>query len=159
MRTAAHGFAASSRLRRPREFAAVQAAPRRNALRSTASWLAMTAALTPDAGRPAARLGLTLSRRMARRAVDRALVKRVVRESFRHAAAALTDAAATTGQRIDCSLRLARALPPPGHATRPPLTALKRALRADADRLFDTAIERLRCLPAEHGAPSAPARA
>ena len=119
----------------------------------------MTAAWSADTGPAAARLGLTLSRRMARRAVDRALVKRVVRESFRHAAAALTDAAATTGQRIDCSLRLARALPPPGHATRPPLTALKRALRADADRLFDTAIERLRCLPAEHGAPSAPARA
>lgn len=112
----------------------------------------MTAAWSADTGPAAARLGLTLSRRMARRAVDRALVKRVVRESFRHAAAALTHAAASSGQRIDFSVRLARTLQPPGHATRPPLTALKRALRADADQLFGTAVERLRALQAGQGA-------
>lgn len=149
--TAARGFAAEQRLRRPREYAAVLAAPRRTALRASAGWLAMTAAWTPADGHPAARLGLTISRRMARRAVDRALVKRVVRESFRHAAAALTDAAAAAGQRIDVSLRLARALQPPGHSARPPLTALKRELRADADQLFGAATERLRGLPAERG--------
>jgi len=112
----------------------------------------MTAAWTSADGHSGARLGLTISRRMARRAVDRALVKRVVRESFRHAAVSLTDAAAAAGQRIDVSLRLARVLQPPGHAARPPLTALKRELRANADQLFGAATERLRGLQAEPGA-------
>jgi len=141
---ASRGFAASQRLLRSREFAAVLAAPRRTALRATAGWLAMTAAWTPAAGHSGARLGLTLSRRMARRAVDRALVKRVVRESFRHAAPSLAAAAAAADLRIDASLRLARALRSPGHAARPPLATLKRELRANADQLFAAVAEHLR---------------
>lgn len=115
----------------------------------------MTAAWTPAAQPPFARLGLTLSRRMAKRAVDRALVKRVVRESFRHSAARLGAAATSAGMRIDVSVKLARALPLPGAAARPALLAFKRTLRADADRLFDEASERLRRLASDAGSDSA----
>lgn len=40
--------------------------------------------LARPSGRPATRLGLTISRRAARRAVDRNKLKRLARESFRH---------------------------------------------------------------------------
>lgn len=112
----------------------------------------MTAAWTPAAQPPYARLGLTLPRRMAKRAIDRALVKRVVRESFRHSAARLGDAAASAAMRIDINVKLARVLPLPGDAARPALRALKQALRAEADRLFDGARERLQRLAIEAGA-------
>lgn len=127
-------------------------AARGSALRATAGWLAMTAAWTPAAQPPFARLGLTLPRRLAKRAIDRVLVKRVVRESFRHSAARLGDAAATAKMRIDINVKLARALPLPGDAARPALRALKQALRAEADRLFDGATQRMQRLAVESSA-------
>lgn len=153
------GFAGEQRLRRPAEFAAVLAAPRRASLRATARWLAMTAAWSPmtsataagsapepmgiGMGTASARLGLTISRRMARRSVDRTLVKRIAREAFRHAAEPLDRAAASVGMRIDLNLRLARALPLPGAPARPALATLKRELRADADELVAAALQRM----------------
>jgi ribonuclease P protein component len=112
------------RLRRRAEFAAVLAAERAGAWRRSGNWLAMTAAeRTRAAGPatpPAARLGLTVSKRMARRAVDRNLVKRVIREAFRHA----------SPPALDISVRLKRPLPARARGE------LARTLRADADALF-----------------------
>lgn len=142
-------FAAAQRLRKPREFAAVLSAARGSALRANTGWLAMTAAWTPAAQPPFARLGLTLPRRMAKRAIDRALVKRVVRESFRHSAARLGAAAASAAMRIDINVKLARTLPLPGEAARPALRALKQVLRGEADRLFDGATQRMQRLAVE----------
>lgn len=77
------------------------------------------------------RFGITVGKRNARRSVDRALIKRVLRESARHAAPAL-DAAA--GDRcIDVVLRLKAPCPPKAAMPRP---QLKAALRREADELL-----------------------
>ncbi|MCU0952439.1 MAG: ribonuclease P protein component [Burkholderiaceae bacterium] len=77
------------------------------------------------------RFGLTVGKRNARRAVDRALVKRVLRESARHAAASLDASAAP--RRVDVVMRLKAPLPAREAITR---IELKRALRQEADSLL-----------------------
>ncbi|MDZ7652144.1 MAG: ribonuclease P protein component [Burkholderiaceae bacterium] len=77
------------------------------------------------------RFGLTVGKRNARRAVERALIKRVLRESARHAAPALDRAACR--RRVDLVLRLKAPCPVVGELTRP---QFKRALRAEADSLL-----------------------
>lgn len=130
------------RLRRPAEFAAVQAAARADSLRAQTRWLALTAywSVTDP---PGARLGLTISKRMARRAVDRALVKRIAREAFRRRADDIERAAALAGVRADLNVRLKRLLPLPGTPERPNLVLLRHELRAGADELMNAVIARL----------------
>jgi ribonuclease P protein component len=77
------------------------------------------------------RFGLTVGKRNARRAVERALIKRVLRESARHAAPALDRAACR--RRVDLVLRLKAPCPVVGELTRP---QFKRVLRAEADSLL-----------------------
>lgn len=136
------GLPRARRLRRPAEFGAVLSAGR-GRWHNAGEWLAMTAVLF--AGPPGARLGITVSKRMARRAIDRNRVKRVIRESFRHRAAALSRVGEAAGARIDVAVRLKRVLPAPRgpHAAQAvPLAAWRGALRAEADRLFDALLAR-----------------
>lgn len=77
------------------------------------------------------RFGLTVGKRNARRAVERALIKRVLRESARHAAPALDRAARQ--RRVDLVLRLKAPCPAVAELTRP---QFKRVLRAEADGLL-----------------------
>jgi ribonuclease P protein component len=77
------------------------------------------------------RFGLTVGKRNARRAVERALIKRVLRESARHAASALDRAARQ--RRVDLVLRLKAPCPAAVELTRP---QFKRVLRAEADGLL-----------------------
>jgi len=70
------GFPPEDRLHSPAEFGRVFAEAARSADR-------FFTVLARSSGRPAARLGLTVSRRAARRAVDRNKLKRLARESFR----------------------------------------------------------------------------
>ena len=131
------------RLRRPAEFAAVQAAARADSLRAQTPWLALTAHWRAS-DQPGARLGLTVSKRMARRAVDRALVKRLAREAFRGLADDIERAAAAAGMKADLSIRLKRPLGPPGTSERPGLMVLRHELRTDADELMAAVITRLK---------------
>jgi len=136
------------RLRRPAEFAAVQAAARADSLRVQTQWLALTAYMIAS-DQPSARLGLTVSKRMARRAVDRALVKRIARESFRCLADDIERAAAAAGMRADLSIRLKRPLAVPGKGERPSLLVLRRELRAGTDELMAAVITRLTRIAAD----------
>lgn len=77
------------------------------------------------------RVGLTVGKRNARRAVDRALIKRVLRESARHALPVLDAAAAP--RRIDVVLRLKAPLPARESIAR---AELKRQMRHEADSLL-----------------------
>jgi ribonuclease P protein component len=70
------GFTPDQRLHTPAEFGRVFAEPARSSDR-------FFTVLARPAGRNAARLGLTISRRAAKRAVDRNKLKRLARESFR----------------------------------------------------------------------------
>ena len=111
------------------------AADRARSTRAAGKWLSMTAASnTSSPGR--VRLGITVSKRMARRAIDRALVKRITREAFRHAAAAIERAAAEVGVGVEISVRLKRAVARPDDPQRTALTPWRRALRTEADELF-----------------------
>ncbi|HJW52121.1 MAG TPA: ribonuclease P protein component [Burkholderiaceae bacterium] len=136
------------RLRRPAEFAAVQAAARADSLRAQTPWLALTAYWRAS-DQPGARLGLTVSKRMARRAVDRALVKRIAREAFRGLADDIERAAAAAGMKADLSIRLKRPLGPPGTSERPGLMVLRHELRTDADELMAAVITRLKRIAAD----------
>lgn len=78
--TAAHGLPPAARLRRAADFAALRHAPGRL---DTRFFLIRYGASEGDA----ARLGLAISRRVSKRAVDRNRIKRIARESFRHARA------------------------------------------------------------------------
>lgn len=78
--TARAGFSRAQRLHSPAEFARVFA----DAIRSTDRFFTVLARANDH---PAARLGLTVSRRAAKRAVDRNRVKRIAREAFRCTAA------------------------------------------------------------------------
>lgn len=71
------GFSPDQRLHTPAEFGRVFAEPARSSDR-------FFTVLARPTGHPAARLGLTVSRRAAKRAVDRNKIKRLARESFRH---------------------------------------------------------------------------
>jgi len=89
-----------------------------------------------DAG--ALRFGITVSRRQARRAVARNMVKRVLRESARHRAAALRCAAGERGLAI--LLRLKAPLPP---ADRKSWTQVRLQIREECDGLLDQLLKRL----------------
>jgi len=93
------------------------------------------------------RFGVTVGKRHARRAVERSLVKRVLRESARHAAADLESAAGD--RRVDVVLRLKAPCPPAAELTPP---RLRRALRAEADALLAQLEAYLRRGPAEGAA-------
>jgi ribonuclease P protein component len=97
------------------------------------------------------RFGLTVGKRNARRAVERALIKRVLRESARHAAPALDRAARE--RRVDLVLRLKAPCPAAVELTRP---QFKRVLRAEADGLLAQLAAFLR-RDAQDDAPAAPA--
>jgi hypothetical protein len=105
----------------------------------TSAWVVATPA--------GARIGVTVGRRMARRAIDRALVKRIVREAFRARAGNIERVAAAASMRVDISVRLKRPLGMPGDPQRPSLPALRRALRAEADRLLASVATRLAQFP------------
>jgi ribonuclease P protein component len=136
------------RLRRPDEFAAVQAAAHADSLRVQTRWLALTAYWRAS-DQPGARLGLTVSKRMARRAVDRALVKRIARESFRALADDIERAAAAAGMKADLSVRLQRPLALPATSERPSLVVLRGELRIGADELMAAVITRLKRIAAD----------
>ena len=106
----------------------------------------MTAAWEP-ATPVRARIGVTVGKRMARRAIDRALVKRIVREAFRASAGEIERAAAAVWLRVDISVRLKRPIGAPGDPERLSLTALRRELRGDADRLLASVTARLARIP------------
>jgi ribonuclease P protein component len=99
------------------------------------------ASSTESPAPPRVRFGLTVGKKMARRSVDRVLVKRILREAARHKSPEIE--AAASG-RFDVVLRLKAPLPARESITR---TALKRALRADADTLLNRFRERLAAQP------------
>ena len=80
------------------------------------------------------RFGFTVGKRNARRSVDRVLVKRILRESARHAAPQVLVLCARHGLAIDVSLRLKNPLPRAGRDIG--LAELKQTLRLDADALL-----------------------
>jgi RNase P protein component len=88
------------------------------------------ASSTEVAAAPRLRFGLTVGKKLARRAVDRVLVKRILREAVRHSAPEISPA---MNSGLDVVLRLKAPLPTRESIGR---TALKRALRADADTLL-----------------------
>lgn len=107
-------------------------------LRLARRWLAVSVlASVPNAalaqGEPV-RFGFTVGKRNARRAVERNLVKRVLRESVRHAHPQLADLARLRGLELAVSLRLKAPLTPKGESA--PRTELRRALRAESDELL-----------------------
>lgn len=146
-------FPAASRLKKPREFAAVIEGSRQGGWRATQRWLAATgrwrsedAAQTQDgtaatsnplqspespAPRGPIRFGFTVGKRFERRSVMRALVKRILREACRQALPTLV--AAAPGARIDVVLRLKAPLPTRAEMG---LAQLKRELREQADALL-----------------------
>jgi RNase P protein component len=100
---------------------------------------AMTAAsLSIDTHAPMVRFGFTVSRRQARRAVVRNGVKRVLRESARHAATALAECA--SGRPVDILVRLKAPLPDPASAS---WGTVKRQIRREADSLIGQLREHL----------------
>lgn len=115
--------------------------------RASRRWIAMSALILPPPSRsptaapvvPAGavlararlRFGITVSRRQARRAVARNAVKRVLRESARHAAAELSRLAPSQG--VDVLLRLKAPLPEPAGAG---WSLVKQQLRREADGLM-----------------------
>jgi len=127
---------AARRLRLPREFAAVIAAAPAVSWTARGRWFAVKAMWHPLEGLAAtpavepARLGITIAKRWAKRAVDRNRLKRVVRESFRHAAPALAEAARAAGLAVDVSIRLVASVSLTG------ATDFSRAARIDADQLL-----------------------
>jgi ribonuclease P protein component len=129
------------------DFDAVRAAGRTTSLRAAGTWLALSAAWRSSM-HGSARLGLTISRKMARRAAARALVKRIVRESFRHAAAELQRHASAAGVGVDVAVRLRAPVPRAGDPLRLALAVWRRELRRDADRLFALVCARIAALPA-----------
>ena len=97
--------------------------------------------------------GVTVGKKNAKRAVDSALVKRILRESARMQAPALLTMLGQRGLGLDVSLRLKTPLAQAGDRTA--VRALKRALRADADKLMSEICRRVRKTPA--AAPKAEA--
>ncbi len=96
------------------------------------------------AAAPRVRLGITVGKRNARRAVDRSLVKRVVRESFRVARSDLE--AAIGPMAVDISVRLSAPLRVDAVASTG-ASQLRRTVRGDADRLFQSLAKRLAAQP------------
>ncbi|MEG0822615.1 MAG: ribonuclease P protein component [Burkholderiaceae bacterium] len=128
----AFGLPSGRRLRKPAEFAAVLSARGPLALRLARRWFSMNAVARPaEAG---IRFGFTVGKRNARRSVDRILVKRILRESARHAAPQVQAMCAQHGLAIDLSLRLKSSLPRAGRDIG--LAELKQSLRADVDALL-----------------------
>ena len=137
-----YGFASSRRLKTPAEFSALLRAPRERSIRAerqmlsiNAAWV--TAALSASDGTKAGRVrfGVTVGKRNARRSVDRTLVKRIVREAFRHRAAAFEDCAAQASAHIDIALRLKAPLVNK-HGVPIAMRAWRRQVRAEADGLL-----------------------
>jgi ribonuclease P protein component len=131
------GHPRARRLREPAQFAA--AGKGRAALRVAGSWFALAAVARPPAAARAApiRFGWIVPKRYARRAVDRNLIKRILRESARHAADVLD---AATGAPLDVIVRLRSVVPPVATTAR---AGLRRAWRAEADTLFVALTRRL----------------
>ncbi|HOX88580.1 MAG TPA: ribonuclease P protein component [Burkholderiaceae bacterium] len=131
-------FPARRRLRRPDEFAAVLAARGPASLRLARRWFAVSVLALPRGASAAeldpVRFGFTVGKRNARRAVDRNLVKRVLRESARHAFGQFATLAHERGLGLAVSLRLKAPLVPKGAAVA--RGELSRALRADCDALL-----------------------
>jgi ribonuclease P protein component len=116
--------------------------------RATRRWIAMSVLMQPQSLEPVAcaasaaapvRFGLTVSRRQAPRAAARNLVKRILRESARHAAGGLEAAAGS--RRVDVLLRLKAPLPERGASGLP---AIKVQLRREADSLMEQLARHLR---------------
>lgn len=132
---------AARRIRRPREFAAIIGAPAAVAWTARGSWWAMKAVWRPlDTAHTEAnlRLGITIAKRWAARAVDRSRLKRIARESFRHAAPSLDAAAERAGIAVDLSLRLIASIPSTLSAA-----AFASAARAESDRLVVQLLARI----------------
>ncbi len=146
------GWGKDQRLLRASEFVALTGAG--TCWRAARRWIAVSArvAAPPAVRAPAAcgssfehllvvanvRFGITVSKRQARRAVARNMVKRVLRESARHAATALQTAVA--GARADVVFRLKSPLPGAEATT---WLALKAELRREADSLLEQLRDRL----------------
>ena len=97
------------------------------------------------------RFGIIVSRRQARRAVARNMVKRILRESARHAAQDLS--AAAGADCLDILFRLKSPLPDASAAT---WSALKGQLRCEADALLQQLRQRLGKQGARAPAPAPP---
>lgn len=87
------------------------------------------------------RFGFTVGKRNARRAVERNLVKRVLRESARHAFGQVAELARERDLALAVSLRLKAPLVPKGEAI--PRGELRRALRAECDALLTDLVRHL----------------
>ncbi|SPU48697.1 ribonuclease P [Bordetella trematum] len=111
-------FPAQARLHRPSEFAAALKGRRL----ARGAMFVVSAAAPADETDPTARLGLVIAKRFAPLATTRNAIKRVLREAFRHQRPGLP--------ARDYVVRLHSRVTP---AT---LTALKRAVRSEADALF-----------------------
>jgi hypothetical protein len=93
-----------------------------------------------EAQSPCVRVGVTVAKRLAGRSVDRSTIKRVLRESFRHAAARIEPAAVKLGADVGVSFRLKEAIGPGARAER---ARWKQEIRAEADRLLDSLFREL----------------
>ena len=135
---ATRGLPAARRLRLPREFAAVVSAAPAVSWTARGRWFAVKATWRPLADLDAAtadepvRLGITMAKRWAKRSVDRSRLKRIVRESFRHAAPILAATARATGHAVDVSIRLVAAVPATLGAPE-----FRRSLRIEVDQLLE----------------------
>ena len=141
-----YGFASARRLKTPAEFSAVLRAPRERSIRAArqllsihAAWV-VNAVIRPPAG--SVRFGVTVGKRNARRSVDRALIKRIVRETCRHQAAAFEVQAAQASARIDVAVRLkAPLVDTRGEALA--MRAWRRQVRAEAEDLLRDTLSQL----------------
>jgi hypothetical protein len=99
-----------------------------------------------------AKFGFTVGKRNARRSIDRNRVRRLLRESARHAARAVRQACAERGIGVDVVLRLKSPLPHPAPAAHGGWSEWKREVRAECDALLLALVARLREVPAEGAA-------
>lgn len=131
------GFPATRRLRKAHDFDSL--ARTRPAFRATCSWLALVTRIEPAGHETRVRIGVTVGKRFARKSVQRSMVKRVLRESARHALPLLE----AVGRRyqVDAVLRLRADFP---SAEAMSLVAFRRALRADADELLGRLLQHLK---------------
>lgn len=147
-----HTFPRRLRLIKTADFGVVVRTRNEHTFRSDAVFFSAQCMRRPEAPGEL-RFGVTVGKKNAKRAVDRALVKRILRESARMQAPALLTMLGQRGLGLDVSLRLKTPLAQAGDRTA--VRALKRALRADADKLMGQICRRVRKTPA--AAPKAEA--
>ncbi len=136
--TAKYRLPRSRRLIKSSAFGAVLSARGRNTVWKSSLWLTASALLKPECEeKTGVRVGFTVGKHNAHRGVDRVLIKRILRESARHAVPVLV----SEGIQADIVLRLKRRIPKLGHEM--PLEAFRKELREDCDRLTEALIRQI----------------